>query len=77
MAYYTRQTIEPWRIGLLGSLLTGVNLDWFSRVRAHPFKILTGIVQITSAIAITTLCINSLIANPSLVIPAIAGILMA
>lgn len=76
-AYRTTKKVEPWRIGLLGSLLTGINSGWFSRVRAHPFKLLTGIVQITCAVAITILCVKTLIACPVLAIPAIAGALLA
>ncbi len=51
-AYLTKQVIESWRLGLVGSFLTGINLNWFSRARAKPLKILTGIVQIACAIGI-------------------------
>lgn len=77
IAYRTKQAVEPWRIGLLGTLLTGVNKTWPSRVKAHPRKFLTGVVQLTVAIAITILCVHILIANPLLVIPAIVGALLA
>ncbi|MBS0628462.1 MAG: hypothetical protein JSS09_09670, partial [Verrucomicrobia bacterium] len=40
---------EPWRIGPLGSCLTGLNLDWFSRVKNNPSKALTGIAQLIAA----------------------------
>lgn len=76
IAYKTSQVIESWRIGLLGTILTGINLEWFSRIRANPIKILTGVVQLTCAIAISVLCISALIANPILGIPALAGALL-
>lgn len=77
MAYRTQKMVEPWRIGLLGSILTGVNLEWFSRIKANPLKILTGILQIICAVAITILCINVLISNPFLAIPAAISALTA
>lgn len=46
-------------------------------MEANPMKILTGIAQIICAIAITFFCINALIANPFLAIPAVAGALIA
>lgn len=73
-AYRTKYPIEPWRIGLLGSLLVGINLDWFSRVKAHPLKILTGTVQLTCSIAITFFSLSTFAAQPGLVI---AGALLA
>lgn len=68
LAYRTRQAIEPWRIGLLGSLLVGVNLEWFSRVSAKPIKFLTGVVQLTCAIAISILFLNIFLNNPALIV---------
>ena len=65
-AYRTAQKIEWWRIGLIGSLITGINVEWLSRVKAKPLKILTGVVQIASAIALTTLCISTLAGHPFL-----------
>jgi hypothetical protein len=74
-AYLTEQAIEPWRIGLLGSLLVGViNADLFARMKANPHKVLTGVIQISTALVITTLYINTIVANPALVI---AGILIS
>jgi len=64
LAYHTQQVVEPWRIGLIGSLITGVNTDWYSRVKANPLKILTGIVQLTCAIAMAILYVHIVIANP-------------
>lgn len=48
-AYKTAQTIEPWRIGPLGSCLTGFNTDWFARVKNDPSKALTGVAQLVAA----------------------------
>jgi hypothetical protein len=68
LAYRTRQAIEPWRIGLLGSLLVGVNLEWFSRVQAKPIKFLTGVVQLTCATAILVLSVNFFLNNPAFIL---------
>ena len=76
-AYRTTQAVEPWRLGLLGSLLTGINLAWFSKVRAKPLKILTGVVQIICAISAIIISKSILIANPFLAIPVAAGALLA
>lgn len=74
LAYRTQKIVEPWRIGLIGSLLSGVNSDWYSRARANPLKIATGVVQLTCAVALTTLYINIMVANP---ISASIGALLA
>lgn len=58
-AYKTAHKIEAWRIGIFGSLITGINLDWISRAKASPLKILTGIVQLTGAIVLTSLAVNA------------------
>lgn len=76
-AYRTRQAVEPWRIGLLGSLITGINLNWFSRIQANPWKLFTGILQVICAIAISILVIGFVIANPSLKISVAIGALLA
>lgn len=76
-AYRTRQAIESWRIGLLGSLVTGINLNWFSRVRSYPGKILTGILQVTSGIAIAVLASCVVTANPSLITSVVVGAVLA
>ena len=73
LAYRTQLPVEPWRIGPMGSLITGLNPKRFSKIKINPMKILTGIVQITCAIAIGILCVSSLVANPVLIIPAVIG----
>ena len=75
-AYRTTRAVEPWRLGLLGSLLTGINPAWFSRVKAKPLKILTGYVQIACAVSLIIISRSVLIANPFLAIPAAAGALL-
>lgn len=76
-AYRTKQIVEPWRLGLIGSLITGVNLDWFARAKAHPLKVLTGTVQLTCAIAMAVLGTRSLLTNPTLIIPTALGAVLA
>ncbi len=55
-AYKTQQAIEPWRIGIRGAILTGCNLDWFSRLAKDPLKIVSGITKIYCSVLI----VNSL-----------------
>ena len=76
-AYRTTQIVGSWRLGLLGSLLTGINLAWYSRAKAKPIKILTGVVQIICAISLIIISKSALIANPILAIPFAAGALLA
>jgi len=73
-AYYTTKIIEPWRIGLLGSFLVGMDVDWISRIQKNPHKFLTGIVQLTCAIALAIFSTPTLSAHP---FPVIAGALLA
>ncbi len=54
-AYKTRQVVENWRIGPLGSLLTGVNTEWLSRARDNPSKVLTGLAQLGAATTLALL----------------------
>jgi hypothetical protein len=74
VAYKTAQKIEAWRIGTLGSLLSGVNLEWFSRVQRQPTKMLRGVVQLVISIAIATL-FRSYLRTHSLA--AFAGVILA
>jgi hypothetical protein len=74
IAYRTKHKVEAWRIGLLGSIITGINLGWFARAKAHPLKVLTGVAQITCAVALIVLYVHVAVANP---IPTIAGALLA
>lgn len=80
-AYKTSQKAEAWRIGILGSLFTGINLDWFSRVRAAPIKILTGVVQLTCAVALAVLAVNIIVGSAaitaSMAVPFGVGVLLA
>lgn len=77
MAYKTTQTISPLRIGLLGSLLTGINRDWMNRIKEKPSKAITGVVQLTAAVAIVALTANAVIAAPVLLTPIAIGIALA
>lgn len=54
LAYKTPQKIEAWRLGILGSLITGVNPGWFSRVREKPLKVLTGVAQLSCLAILAT-----------------------
>lgn len=51
-AYKTSQIVEPWRIGPIGSCLTGFNSNWISRVQDNPVRALTGVAQLIAACAI-------------------------
>lgn len=76
-AYKTSQKIEAWRIGIFGSLATGVNSGWFERAKANPIRILIGVAKLVCAVALTVLCIKVLVDNPWLVLPALAGAILA
>lgn len=76
-AYRTKEVVEPWRLGLLGSLITGINFDWFARVAAKPLKVLMGVAQLTCAVAISVLCVGAVVANPWLAAPAVAGAVLS
>lgn len=54
-AYKTKEVVENWRIGPLGSLLTGVNTGWFSRAKDNPSKVLTGLAQLGAATTLALL----------------------
>lgn len=51
-AYRTKRKIEAWRIGFLGTLLTGLNQDYWHRIQENPKRCLKGVVQLTGAAAI-------------------------
>lgn len=73
-AYRTKQRVEPWRIGIVGSLIEGVNSNWLSRAKENPKKLATGIIQMLCGLLILqTLCSYGLIESPSL---ALAGALL-
>jgi hypothetical protein len=74
LAYRTTEKVEVWRLGMMGTILTGVNLNWFSRVKAHPLKVATGIVQLTCAVALTLLMLQH---AQMLAVYAVAGALLA
>lgn len=52
IAYKTREAVEPWRIGPLGSCLTGLNPGWLSRAKDNPLKVLTGFAELGGASAL-------------------------
>lgn len=52
LAYKTNQIVEPWRIGPIGSCLTGLNPNWLSRVKDDPLKALAGVAQLTSSVGL-------------------------
>lgn len=51
-AYRTKSPIEPWRIGFLGTIFTGINRELFQRVKSNPSRSLKGAVQLAGAAAI-------------------------
>lgn len=73
-AYKTARKIESWRIGLLGSILTGVNLEWFSRAKQHPSRVMTGAVQLVACLGLAIIFGNCMMANPA---PVIIGAMLA
>ncbi len=73
-AYKTSQKVEFWRIGLLGTLLTGINFGLLSRARKHPSRVLTGVAQLTACVGITAIFSACMIAHP---VPVIIGALLA
>lgn len=76
-AYKTAQKVEMWRLGIFGSLLTGINVDWFSRVQAKPLKVVTGVAQLTCAVALGALVISAVGTNPILIGSLAVGALLA
>ncbi|WP_068467930.1 hypothetical protein [Candidatus Protochlamydia phocaeensis] len=77
-AYRTSQKIESWRIGTMGALFTGINRGWLDRVKKNPCKVLTGIVQLTGAIALATLAWDTeTVSSPNVFIPLVLGALLA
>ena len=55
ISYKTRQIVEPWRLGILGSCLVGINADWWTRAKNNPTKTCTGIALLSTAVAIAIL----------------------
>lgn len=51
-AFRTAKKIEAWRIGFSGSLFTGINKEWWQRVKSHPYKVLVGTAQISCALVL-------------------------
>lgn len=60
-AYRTKQSIEPWRIGLIGSLAVGINSNWSSRAKQNPSQVLLGTIQLVAAASLAVLSSNDLI----------------
>lgn len=51
MAYKTSKAIAPWRMGLLGTFVSGINLDLAHRIRSDPKKFFSGFIQLAIAAA--------------------------
>jgi hypothetical protein len=62
VAYRTAQRVEAWRIGLLGSIIVGLKTR---NIKANPSKTLTGIVQLTCAVALCALKMQTIVACPA------------
>jgi len=74
-AYRTDQLVEPWRLGLVGSILTGVNSDLPSRAEKKPEKAVTGITQLTMGIYLAKRLMKN--APKGVIIPIALGCLLA
>lgn len=48
-AYCTKFKIEAWRIGVLGSILSGVDNNLFHRIKNNPMRFVKGLTQVTGA----------------------------
>jgi hypothetical protein len=70
-AYRTTQVIGPWRIGLLGTLVSSISLNWYKRAYANPVKILSGVIQLVGAVAVGALIVQA-VATSALATGAIA-----
>lgn len=75
-AYRTSQKVEAWRIGTLGTLITGMNTEWFRRAKNKPTKIATGIVQLAAAAAIFYFALRG-IQSPRTLVPLLIGAVLA
>lgn len=51
-AYKTKEVVAAWRIGILGSLVTGINFQWLDRVCKKPEKFINGILQLAAGVAL-------------------------
>jgi hypothetical protein len=74
VAYKTQQKVEFWRNGLLGTIFTGINFEWYERASANPAQIFTGVIQLTAGVALGVLAAGTLLVSPA---PAIVGALLA
>lgn len=76
-AYKTIQVVGAWRIGIIGSILTGINRDWFARFKETPHKALLGLIEIAGAVALSTLFIGHAQSNPVFGLSVCAGAFFA
>ncbi len=80
-AYMTPQKLEAWRIGIMGSLLTGVNFRWFQRAAAHPLKPVVGIMQLTAGVGlarfVTQFASKTALAPVQMLVPCALGFLLS
>lgn len=74
IAYKTTQKVEAWRIGLLGSLLTGVNGEWLTRAKNHPSRVVTGVIQLIVCVSLVIFFADKIMKDPT---PVIVGALLA
>lgn len=51
-AYKTSQVVEPWRLGPMGSCLTGLNFDLGKRVMDNPVKSMIGVSELAVGVAL-------------------------
>jgi len=78
-AKYTECWVDPTNMGLLGVIRNGLNPFWLHRAITYPSKVLTGMIQLSTAIALASLCMHYMpSANHGwLKISAVAGLILA
>jgi hypothetical protein len=77
LAYKTDRKVEAWRIGIIGSLIIGINLEWTCRFKGNPQKVITGVVQLVAAAALLRLVSSKIASNPRFILPVIVGAILS
>jgi len=60
VAYKTKEKVENWRIGFIGSILVGVNASWLNRAKENLWQLLKGVIQLIGAAFLTWYAGNSI-----------------
>ena len=72
IAYKTKEKVENWRIGFMGSILVGANASWLNRAKKNPWRLLKGVIQLIGAALFTWYAGNSI-----KTISFVAGVILA